>query len=449
MQILNDLQNVDQELVLTIGTFDGVHRGHRSLLEQLVLRARQTARLSAALTFHPHPRSVLHPEMRPVYLSTPEERSEIIASLGIDLMVVLPFTEALACTPGEVFIRSLYDQLCMRELWVGPDFALGRDRAGDIETLRRLAGQLGYTLRLANPVYDEGQVISSTRIRQLLQAGDVAEAARLLGRRYAVTSVVQPGAQRGRALGFRTANLRLAPDRALPEDGVYAVWARVDGGCFQAVVNVGVRPTFDTGERLIEVHLLDYHGDLYGKRLTVEFAHRLRPEVRFPDGSALAAQISQDVARARELLGRAEDCLTNDAGQPPFEELEHTADVRLRVRGRNLVELFTHAAQGMFYLMRPEAGPGSEPLQREVVLDSVDLLSLLVDWLNELIYLGESNYALWDAYDIAILDSTHLEARVGGKSSYLFRKVIKAATFSDLSVEPTGSGYEATITFDV
>jgi len=253
--------------------------------------------------------------MRPVYLSTPEERSSIIASLGVDLMVVLPFTEALARTPGEAFIRSLFDRLLMRELWVGPDFALGKDRAGDIETLRRLAPQLGYALRLVDPVYDDGQVISSTRIRQLLQAGDVAEAGRLLGRLYAISSTVQGGAHRGRSLGFRTANLQIAPDRAVPGDGVYAVWARVDvedapqssSIRYQAVANIGVRPTFDESERLIEVHLLDYHDDLYGKRLTVEFAHRLRPEMRFPDGAALAAQIGQDVARARELLGRAEE----------------------------------------------------------------------------------------------------------------------------------------------
>lgn len=135
--------------------------------------------------------------------------------------------------------------------------------------------------------------------------------------------------------------------------------------------------------------------------------------------------------------------------EPFFEELDHTADVRLRVWGANLAELFVHAAQGMFFLMRPEAGPASQPVEHEVTLDAVDLLGLLVDWLNELLYLGESGYALFESYDIASLNATHLAARVRGKSGYLFRKVIKAATFSDLSIEPVGSGYQATITFDV
>jgi riboflavin kinase/FMN adenylyltransferase len=315
MQILNDLQNVDQELVLTIGTFDGVHRGHQYLLERLVHRARETSRLSAVLTFHPHPRAILHPEMRPVYLSTPLDRSAIMASLGIDLLVVLPFSQALARTSGDVFVASLFDRLCMRELWVGPDFALGRDRAGDIETLRPLADQLGFTLRLVDPVYDDGQVISSTRIRQLLQVGDVAEAARLLGRPYTISDLVRPGAQRGRSLGFRTANLQVAQDRALPADGVYAAWAIVDDQRYQAVVNVGVRPTFDSGERLVEAHLLDYQGDLYGKILMLQFAHRLRPELRFEDIPALVEQIRQDVARTRELLGRVQDRISYDVVQ--------------------------------------------------------------------------------------------------------------------------------------
>jgi len=305
MQILNDLQNLDRELVLTIGTFDGVHRGHQSLLMLLERRARETARLSAVLTFHPHPRAILHPELRPVYLSTLQDRSATIASFGIDLMFVLPFSPALARTPADDFISTLYERLCMRELWVGPDFALGKDRAGDIETLRHLAAKLGYTLRLIDPVYDDGEAISSTRIRQLLQAGDVAGAARLLGRFYAVSSTVQPGAQRGRSLGFRTANLKLDADRALPANGVYAVWAWVDGQRYAAVVNVGVRPTFDSGDRLIEAHLLDYRQDLYGKDLKVEFVARLRDEMRFGHVSELVEQIRQDVATTRELLDNA------------------------------------------------------------------------------------------------------------------------------------------------
>jgi len=305
-----DATALEADLILTIGSFDGVHRGHQYLLQQLVQRARDTKRLSAALTFHPHPRVVLQPEVRPVYLSTPEERAAILESLGLDMLVVLAFTRQLADTPAEAFIANLHTKLRMRELWVGPDFALGRGRSGNMAALQALAQRLGYELRIISPLLEGNEPISSTRIRLLLSGGKVDETARLLGRPYTLSGQVSQGARRGRTLGFRTANLHLDPTRAMPANGVYAVWAllRGDGASglprhYPAVANVGVRPSFDAGERLLEVHLLDYEGDLYGKDLAIQFIQWLRAERRFEDAANLVQQIQQDIATARTVLG--------------------------------------------------------------------------------------------------------------------------------------------------
>lgn len=297
-----DVAQVASDVVLTIGTFDGVHLGHRYLLEQLVRRARDTERTSAVLTFHPHPRALLHPELRPAYLSSPEERAVLLESLGIDLLVILPFTRELAETPAEVFVYQLYERLRMRELWVGAGFALGRGRGGNIASLRALSASLGFTLHVLDPVRNGDEAISSTRIRNLLFKGQVADAAKLLGRPYSLSGTVSPGVQRGRTLGFRTANLNFDTSRATPANGVYAVWAVVDGQRYAAVANMGVRPSFGAGDRLLEVHLLDYDGDLYGKTLVVEFVQRLRPEMRFGDVNALIAQVQHDIAEARAIL---------------------------------------------------------------------------------------------------------------------------------------------------
>ncbi len=298
-----DAWRPERDVVMTIGSFDGLHRGHRHLLQQLVARAQETARLSAALTFFPHPRAVLQPGVSPSYLSTPQERRALMAKVGIDLLVVLPFTPQLARTSAEEFLRTLYTSLLLRELWVGGDFALGRGRQGNVAALQALAPQIGFTLRVVEPLYEEGLPISSTRIRALLAEGDVERAAQLLGRPYAFEAEVVRGFQRGRTLGFRTANLRILPEQAVPANGVYAVWALLEGLRWPAVGNIGIRPSFDAGERLLEVHLLDFEGDLYGQRLRVEFVQRLRPELRFDDVQALIAQVGRDIETARRLLG--------------------------------------------------------------------------------------------------------------------------------------------------
>jgi len=293
----------DQQVALTIGSFDGLHIGHQHLVRRLVARAREIGVLAAALTFTPHPRRVLSPELRVVLLSTPAERNTLLAELGLDLLIELPFTRELAATGAKEFVRMLTGCLQMAELWVGDDFALGRDRSGDRRALQELSAELGFGLHVLSPVLADGQPVSSTRIRHLVEAGRMREAAALLGRPYSLNSVVAPGAQRGRTLGFRTANLRIAPERAMPPNGVYAVCVQLDGEQLPGVANLGIRPSFDAGEVLLEVHLLGVERDLYGRELCVLFIERLRGEIAFDDVEALKAQVQRDIAQARAILG--------------------------------------------------------------------------------------------------------------------------------------------------
>ncbi len=292
----------ERDVVLTIGSFDGVHLGHRHLLSSLVQHARATGRLSGALTFFPHPRAVLHPTRAPQYLTTQEERNALLEATGLDLLIVLRFDRAMAAMSGEAFLRLLVERVRMRELWVGDDFALGRGREVDVRRLHELAGPLGYALQVVAPYLDDEEPISSTRIRESLTQGMVSEARRLLGRPVTFTGQVVLGERRGQQLGFPTANLPLDPSRAIPRDGVYVVWAIVDGERHPAVANLGASPSFGSTTRLLEVHLLDYAGNLYDKTMTVEFVERLRPIRRYADRDALVRQIARDAEAARRTL---------------------------------------------------------------------------------------------------------------------------------------------------
>lgn len=304
MKIISDLSQPvpSPDSVVTIGAFDGVHLGHQSLIRQLVARARTLHCQAALITFHPHPSEVLTGRKMPRYLTTPGEKAALLERLDIDLLAILAFTPQLARTTASEFVARLRSALGMRELWVGPHFALGHRREGDIPALRKLGQKLGFELRVVEPVVNEGRVITSSWIRELVIQGEVEKAARLLGRLYSVVGEVVHGDHRGRLLGFPTANLKVRSERITPPNGVYAGYGWVGNERHPAVINIGMRPTFADHERLLEAHLLDFDGDLYGTDLMVEFVKWLRPEVKFDSVELLVAQIHRDVAQAREIL---------------------------------------------------------------------------------------------------------------------------------------------------
>lgn len=289
---------------LTIGAFDGVHLGHQKIIQQLTAGAHAVGAPAVVITFHPHPLRVLRGGSGPWYLTTPEQRAELLGDLGVDWVITHAFDQTVASLPGREFLSIIHAQLGISQLWVGYDFAMGYGRDTDVDTLRALSLELGFTLQVAQAVtLDEG-VVSSRRIRALLAEGDVAGAARLLDRPYTVDGLVVPGDRRGRQIGVPTANLQVWEEQVLPGAGVYACYAEVDGKVYGAASNVGVRPTFDGGSAKIhvEAHLLDYDGDLYGRRVTLAFFDRLRGEQRFSGIEALVSQIRLDIETTRGLL---------------------------------------------------------------------------------------------------------------------------------------------------
>jgi riboflavin kinase/FMN adenylyltransferase len=294
---------------VSVGNFDGVHLGHQTLVAVAVADARVSGGTAAVLTFDPHPSRILSPDRAPEALMTVDQKAEVLGGLGVDRLVVLPFTRELSHeTPDEFARLVLQGAFGARVVVVGSTFRFGRGRAGDVALLARLGEAMGFRVHGLDPVMHEGTPISSSRIREALARGAVEAASRLLGRRFFVDGTVVRGAGRGRTLGFPTANV--APmNEMLPGAGVYAAWCRRldDPGRVPqaAVVNVGRRPTFGGGAMTLEAHLLDVQGDLYGRALRVEFQERLREERAFPGAEALAEQIERDVARAREVLEKA------------------------------------------------------------------------------------------------------------------------------------------------
>lgn len=315
MRIFRDIRdaNLPGPTFLTIGNFDGLHRGHQMLLDRLRKNATAQAGMSALLTFHPHPLRVLRPGSPLELLTTPEERLALAGELGIDVGVIQPFTPELAQLDPPAFLELLARHLGLAGLTVGPDFALGRNRAGNLDVLAVLGRKMGFALDVIQPVQAVGEEVRSYTIRQALVSGEVERAAGMLGRNYSISGVVVEGDQRGRTIGIPTANLRVDEERLLPADGVYANWVWPDDPAtaprLAGVTNIGMRPTVGGRERRVECHIFDFpqpgeSGDLYGKRVSLAFVQRLRPEQRFENLDGLIAQIQRDMAAARAILQR-------------------------------------------------------------------------------------------------------------------------------------------------
>lgn len=288
---------------VAIGVFDGVHRGHRRVIEQVVTLAEQTGLTPTALTFDPHPIEVLDPERTPRLLSTIGQRIEALSTAGAEIVGVLPFRLIREMEPDVFAGEVLGARIKARLVAVGADFRFGRDRSGDLETLRSCGERQGYEVMAIDLVADHGSgPISSTRIRSALAEGAVADAALLLGHPYRLPGIVVEGDRRGRTIGFPTANIAVDERLAVPSDGVYSAWVAIGDDVHAAVVNIGIRPTFEGTERTIEAHVLEFAGDLYGRELEVRFVARLRGEQKFDSVDALVAQIGLDVAGARSSL---------------------------------------------------------------------------------------------------------------------------------------------------
>lgn len=289
--------------VITVGSFDGVHLGHRRVLEEIALRGRRTGRRSVLVTFEPHPMSVVNPHAAPLLLTLPAERREILAQSELDAVVFLEFTRTLSQFTPEAFVQLLRDRFGLEELVIGHDHGFGQGRTGDEHVLRRLGTEMGFAVDVVPPVEVDRRPASSTLIRRAIAGGDLTTARRQLGRPYALSGRVEPGAGRGRALGFRTINLASPdPRKLLPPDGVYAVWAEWTDGHSAGMMHIGPRPTFGEATRSLETHLLDASPDLYGREVKISMVARLRDVLSFPSPEALSAQIARDMHAARAAL---------------------------------------------------------------------------------------------------------------------------------------------------
>ena len=288
---------------LAVGSFDGLHLGHQAVLRCLRTAADEEGLTTALITFDPHPRCVLDPANCPLMITTLEERLELAGQLGVEHAMVLEFNRALAGLAAEEFMGRVLEAMDLRRLVVGPDFALGRRRTGNVDWLRAHGEQAGYGVQVVPPLRVEGEEVHSSEVRRRLILGEVEAANRLLGRDFTLTGLVLPGDRIGREMGWPTVNLSVPPGKLVPARGIYAGWCATPEGDHMAGISIGYRPTFSSAELRVEAYLIDFSGDLYQQRLSFRLVSRLHDEIRFSDMAALSDQIARDVEETRRLLG--------------------------------------------------------------------------------------------------------------------------------------------------
>lgn len=289
---------------ITVGSYDGLHRGHQKVLENVLAGASRDGSSTALVTFDPHPRCVLAPDACPPTLTTVDEKAELLGEMGVDHLVVLPFNRPLSRLTASAFMDRLTDRVPLRGLVIGHDFALGHDRLGNREFLQHYGQEHGFEVAAIEPFSLEGQVVSSSIVRTLLIEGNVAHAGKLLGRHYSISSFVEHGTGTGSRIGYPTANFSITPNKLVPHTGVYAVWVDLDGRPYQGAMNVGYRPTFGENRLTVEAFILDFEGDIYRQDVRARLVQRIRDEKKFDSVDALVAQIAHDVDRARSILHR-------------------------------------------------------------------------------------------------------------------------------------------------
>lgn len=312
MQVEEELSRLllNKDSIITVGVFDGVHLGHRHLISQVKELARQQDRLSVVITFCQHPQEILTPRHTPPHLTGIDEKLKLLENEKVDHVVALTFNRELAQLGVRQFVELLKKYLKMQGMVIGPDFAMGRDNEGDIQTLKKLGTEMGFTVKVIPPVKINGDIVSSTAIRDALAKGDMEKAQRLFGRHFSLRGKVIRGKGRGHTMGFPTANIAISKGQALPADGVYATLVHFDGQVLASMTNVGTSPTFGDVGRRVEVYIPDFNEDLYDRELELEFVQKLRGEKRFATPEELKQQMAEDVKRGNAIL-RTEAAIKN------------------------------------------------------------------------------------------------------------------------------------------
>ena len=304
MFIQTDLENISysKSTILTIGTFDGIHRGHQEILKRLIEESRQNGWRSVLLTFEPHPQTIIRPERSPQIriLTTVDEKISILEKLGLDVLIVAKFDQTLAAKTGEEFIKEiLVNKIGISKCVIGHDHVFGKDRSGNFELMMKLSIPFDFEVEQISALAYEGTVINSTLIRNLIREGNVEKANKFLNRPYFFSGSIVKGDGRGRAIGFPTANITGHPLKLVPKNGVYACRIQLNDSVYKAVTNIGSRPTFtDSQETLIETHIVDFDRNIYGETIQLEFVNRIRDEIKFGSADELKRQISRDVQAA-------------------------------------------------------------------------------------------------------------------------------------------------------